>query len=232
MLRRARAGAGLAALRRSGYVEGLKNRPGAGVADPPQTAADISMAGVNKAIILGRLGRDPEVRNFQNGGKVVNLRIATSERYKDREGNQQERTEWHAVAIFNERLGEVAEKYLRKGSEVYIEGQIETRKWQDKDGQDRYTTEIVLRQFRGELQLVAAVLAGRPMRAAMPSDPRAAAGPRAAAMRAAAVARPVPAVPRAAVVAGIRRRPTSTTKSRSEPLWTVRAGTGTGRRGP
>lgn len=112
------------------------------------------MAGVNKAIILGRLGRDPEVRNFQNGGKVVNLRIATSERYKDRDGNQQERTEWHAVAIFNERLGEVAEKYLRKGSEVYIEGQIETRKWQDKDGQDRYTTEIVLRQFRGELQLV------------------------------------------------------------------------------
>ena len=112
------------------------------------------MAGVNKAIILGRLGRDPEVRNFQNGGKVVNLRIATSERYKDREGNQQERTEWHAVAIFNERLGEVAEKYLRKGSEVYIEGQIETRKWSDKDGQERYTTEIVLRQFRGELQLV------------------------------------------------------------------------------
>jgi single-strand DNA-binding protein len=112
------------------------------------------MAGINKVIILGRLGRDPEVRNFQNGGKVVNLRIATSERYKDREGNQQERTEWHSVAIFNDRLGEVAEKYLRKGSEVYIEGQIETRKWQDKDGQDRYTTEIVLRQYRGELQLV------------------------------------------------------------------------------
>ena len=116
------------------------------------------MAGVNKAIILGRLGRDPEVRNFQNGGKVVNLRIATSERYKDREGNQQEKTEWHAVAIFNERLGDVAEKYLRKGSEVYIEGQIETRKWQDQSGQERYTTEIVLRQFRGELQLVG----GRP----------------------------------------------------------------------
>ena len=112
------------------------------------------MAGINKVIILGRLGRDPEVRNFQNGGKVVNLRIATSERYKDREGNQQERTEWHSVAIFNDRLGEVAEKYLRKGSEVYIEGQLETRKWQDKDGQDRYTTEIVLRQYRGELQLV------------------------------------------------------------------------------
>jgi len=116
------------------------------------------MAGVNKVIILGRLGRDPEVRNFQNGGKVVNLRIATSERYKDREGNPQERTEWHSVAIFNERLGDVAEKYLRKGSEVYIEGQLETRKWQDKEGQDRYTTEIVLRQFRGELQLVG----GRP----------------------------------------------------------------------
>lgn len=112
------------------------------------------MAGVNKVIILGRLGRDPEVRNFQNGGRVVNLRIATSERYKDREGNPQERTEWHSVAIFNERLGEVAEKYLRKGSEVYIEGQLETRKWQGQDGQDRYTTEIVLRQYRGELQLV------------------------------------------------------------------------------
>ena len=112
------------------------------------------MAGVNKVIILGRLGRDPEVRNFQNGGKVVNLRLATSERYKDREGNQQEKTEWHSVAIFNEKLGEVAEKYLRKGSEVYIEGQLETRKWQDKDGQDRYTTEIVLRNFRGELSLV------------------------------------------------------------------------------
>jgi single-strand DNA-binding protein len=112
------------------------------------------MAGVNKVIILGRLGRDPEVRNFQNGGKVVNLRIATSERYKDREGNQQEKTEWHSVAIFNDRLGDVAEKYLRKGSEVYIEGQLETRKWQGQDGQDRYTTEIVLRQFRGELQLI------------------------------------------------------------------------------
>lgn len=112
------------------------------------------MAGVNKVIILGRLGRDPEVRNFQNGGKVVNLRVATSERYKDREGNQQERTEWHSIAIFNEKLGEIAERYLRKGSEVYVEGQLETRKWQDKEGQERYTTEIVLRQFRGELALI------------------------------------------------------------------------------
>ena len=106
------------------------------------------MAGINKVIILGRLGRDPEVRNFQNGGKVVNLRIATSERYKDREGNQQERTEWHSVAIFNDRLGEVAEKYLRKGSEVYIEGQLETRKWQDQSGADRYTTEIVANEMQ------------------------------------------------------------------------------------
>ena len=112
------------------------------------------MAGVNKVIVLGRLGRDPEVRNFQNGGRVVNLRLATSERFKDREGNMQERTEWHSVAIFNEKLGEIAEKYLRKGSEVYIEGQLETRKWQDQSGQDRYTTEIVLRQYRGELSLV------------------------------------------------------------------------------
>jgi single-strand DNA-binding protein len=112
------------------------------------------MAGVNKVILLGRLGRDPEVRNFQNGGRVVNLRLATSERYKDREGNQQEKTEWHSVAIFNEKLGEIAEKYLRKGSEVYLEGQLETRKWQDQSGQDRYTTEIVLRNFRGELSLV------------------------------------------------------------------------------
>jgi len=112
------------------------------------------MAGVNKVILLGRLGRDPEVRNFQNGGRVVNLRLATSERYKDREGNMQEKTEWHSVAIFNEKLGEIAEKYLRKGSEVYIEGQLETRKWQDQTGQDRYSTEIVLRNFRGELTLV------------------------------------------------------------------------------
>jgi single-strand DNA-binding protein len=112
------------------------------------------MSSVNKVILLGRLGRDPETRNFQNGGKVVNLRLATSERYKDREGNQQERTEWHSVAIFNEKLGEVAEKFLRKGAQVYLEGQIETRKWQDQSGQERLTTEIVLRQYRGELQLI------------------------------------------------------------------------------
>ena len=111
------------------------------------------MAGVNKVILVGRLGKDPEVRNFQNGGRVVNLRLATSERYKDREGNQQEKTEWHSVAIFNEKLGEIAEKYLKKGSEVYIEGQLETRKY-EKDGLERYSTEIVLRQFRGEIALL------------------------------------------------------------------------------
>jgi single-strand DNA-binding protein len=112
------------------------------------------MAGVNKVIILGTLGKDPEVRNFQNGGKVVNLRVATSERYKDREGNQQERTEWHSVAIFNEKLGEIAERYLKKGNQVYLEGQLETRKWTDQAGVEKYTTEIVLRQFRGEISLI------------------------------------------------------------------------------
>lgn len=113
------------------------------------------MAGsVNKVILIGRLGKDPEVRNFQNGGKVVNLRLATDERYKDREGNMQERTEWHSVAIFNEKLGEIAERYLKKGSQCYIEGQLETRKWQDQSGADKYSTEIVLRNFRGELTLL------------------------------------------------------------------------------
>lgn len=114
------------------------------------------MAGsVNKVIIVGNLGRDPEVRNFPNGGKVVNLRIATSETWRDKQsGERKERTEWHSVAIFNENLGKIAEQYLRKGSTVYIEGQLETRKWQDQSGADRYTTEIVLRQFRGELTLL------------------------------------------------------------------------------
>ena len=113
------------------------------------------MAGVNKVILVGRLGRDPEVRSFQNGGKVVNLRLATSENWKDKAtGERKERTEWHSVAIFNENLGRIAEQYLRKGSNVYVEGQLETRKWQDQSGQDRYTTEIVLRQFRGELTLL------------------------------------------------------------------------------
>ncbi len=114
------------------------------------------MAGsVNKVILVGNLGRDPEVRTFQNGGKVCNLRIATSETWKDRNtGERRERTEWHSVAIFSEPLVRIAEQYLRKGSKVYIEGQLETRKWQDQSGQDRYTTEIVLRPYRGELTLL------------------------------------------------------------------------------
>ena len=112
------------------------------------------MAGVNKVILVGNLGADPESRSFANGGEVVNLRVATSESWKDRDGNRQEKTEWHQVAIFNENLGRVAKSYLRKGSKVYLEGQIQTRKWQDQSGNDRYTTEIVLQKFRGELVLL------------------------------------------------------------------------------
>ena len=112
------------------------------------------MAGVNKVILVGNLGQDPEARTFSNGGEVVNLRVATSENWKDRDGNRQERTEWHSVAIFNENLGRVAKNYLRKGSKVYLEGQLQTRKWQDQNGNDRYTTEIVLQKFRGELVLL------------------------------------------------------------------------------
>lgn len=114
------------------------------------------MAGsVNKVILVGNLGRDPEVRSFQNGGKVANLRIATSETWRDRNsGERKERTEWHTVAIFSEPLVKLAEQYLRKGSKVYIEGQLETRKWQDQSGQDRYSTEVVLRPYRGELTML------------------------------------------------------------------------------
>ena len=113
------------------------------------------MAGVNKVIIIGNLGADPEVRSFQNGGKVVNLRIATSETWRDKaSGERKEKTEWHSVKITNEALGKIAEQYLKKGSTVYIEGQLETRKWQDQSGADRYTTEIVVKPFRGELTLM------------------------------------------------------------------------------
>ena len=114
------------------------------------------MAGsVNKVILIGNLGRDPEVRNFPNGGKVCNLRIATSERWRDRNtGENREKTEWHSVAIYSEPLVRIAEQYLRKGSKVYLEGQLETRKWQDQSGQDRYTTEIALRPYRGELTML------------------------------------------------------------------------------
>ena len=114
------------------------------------------MAGsVNKVILVGNLGADPEVRSFQNGGKVVNIRIATSETWRDKaSGERKERTEWHSVAIFNENLAKVAEQYLKKGSKVYVEGKLETRKWQDQSGADRYTTEVVLRAFGGELTLL------------------------------------------------------------------------------
>ena len=113
------------------------------------------MAGsVNKVILVGNLGKDPEARSFQNGGEVVNFSLATSENYKDREGNRQEKTQWHNVAIFAEGLGKVAKNYLKKGSKVYLEGQLETRKWQGQDGNDRYTTEVVLRQFNSTLVLL------------------------------------------------------------------------------
>ena len=114
------------------------------------------MAGsVNKVILVGNLGRDPEVRSMQDGRSMVNMSVATSDTWRDRQsGERKERTEWHRVVIFNEKLAEVAQKFVRKGSKVYIEGQLETRKWQDQSGQERYTTEVVLRQFRGELTLL------------------------------------------------------------------------------
>ncbi len=113
------------------------------------------MSGVNKAIILGRLGKDPLVRSMNNGSEVVSFSLATSEQWQDKNtGERKEATEWHNVVIFNEGLGGVAKRFLRKGSEVYIEGQLQTRKWTDQSGNDKYATEIVLRQFRGELKLI------------------------------------------------------------------------------
>ena len=114
------------------------------------------MAGsVNKEILIGNLGADPEVRTFQNGGKVCNLRIATSETWKDRNTNERkERTQWHTVAIFSEPLVRVAEQYLKKGSKIYVEGQLETRKWQDQSGADRYSTEVVLRPYTSTLTML------------------------------------------------------------------------------
>ena len=110
---------------------------------------------VNKVILVGNLGRDPEVRSFQNGGRVCNLSLATSETWKDRNtGERREKTEWHRVVVFNDPLINVCERFLRKGSKIYVEGQLETRKWQDQGGQERYTTEIVLRPYRGELTML------------------------------------------------------------------------------
>ena len=120
------------------------------------------MAGsVNKVILVGNLGKDPESRSFQNGGEVVSFSVATSESWKDRSsGERKEKTEWHNVSIFSEGLARVAKSYLRKGSKVYLEGQIQTRKWTDQSGNDRYTTEIVLQKFRGELVLLDSAGAG------------------------------------------------------------------------
>lgn len=113
------------------------------------------MSSVNRVILIGNLGRDPEVRTFQNGGKVCNLRIATSESWKDKNtGEQRERTEWHSVAIFSEPLVRVAEQFLNKGSKAYIEGKLETRKWHDQSGNDRYSTEVVLRPFSGQITIL------------------------------------------------------------------------------
>ncbi|GAC86619.1 single-stranded DNA-binding protein Ssb [Gluconobacter thailandicus F149-1 = NBRC 100600] len=114
------------------------------------------MAGsVNKVILVGNLGKDPEVRNTQSGSKIVNLTVATSETWNDRQsGERKERTEWHRVVIFNDRLGDVAERFLRKGRKVYLEGELRTRKWTDQSGQERYTTEVTIDRFRGELVLL------------------------------------------------------------------------------
>jgi single-strand DNA-binding protein len=113
------------------------------------------MAGVNKVILVGNLGKDPEVRRMNSGDSVVNFTMATSESWRDKaSGERKEKTEWHRIVIFNENLAKVAEQYLRKGSKVYIEGQLTTRKWTDKDGNEKYTTEVVLNRFRGELQML------------------------------------------------------------------------------
>ena len=113
------------------------------------------MAGsVNKVILVGNLGKDPEARSMNNGGEVVSFTLATSETWNDRDGNRQEKTEWHNIVIFNENLGKVAKNYLRKGQKAYLEGQLQTRKWTDQNGNDRYTTEVVLQRFRGELVLL------------------------------------------------------------------------------
>ncbi len=114
------------------------------------------MAGsVNKVILVGNLGRDPEVRHTQDGKPIVNMSLATSEQWRDKNsGERREKTEWHRVVIFNERLGEVAQKYLRKGSKIYLEGQLQTRKWTDQQGVEKYSTEVVLQNFRGELTML------------------------------------------------------------------------------
>ena len=113
------------------------------------------MSSLNRVMLIGNLGRDPETRTFQSGGKVCNFSMATSERWKDKNtGEQRERTQWHNIAVFNEHLVRIAEQYLQKGSKVFVEGQMETRKWQDQNGNDRYTTEVVLRPFNGTIVML------------------------------------------------------------------------------
>ena len=113
------------------------------------------MSGVNKVILVGNLGRDPEVRTTQDGNKIINMTVATSETWKDKHtGERKERSEWHRVVVFNKHLADIAEKYLRKGSKVYLEGQLQTRKWTDQQGAEKYTTEVVLQNFKGELQML------------------------------------------------------------------------------
>lgn len=120
------------------------------------------MASVNKVIIIGHLGADPEIRRTQTGDPIVNMRVATSESWRDKQtGERREKTEWHSVVIFNDGIAKVAEQYLRKGMKVYVEGQLQTRKWTDQQGQDRYSTEIVLQKFRGELQMLDSQQGGR-----------------------------------------------------------------------
>ena len=127
------------------------------------------MASLNRVMLIGNLGADPEARSLSNGGEVVNLRIATSESWKDKQsGERKEKTEWHSVVIFNEPLGQVAKNYLRKGSKVYLEGSLQTRKWQDQSGNDRYSTEIVLQRFNGELVLLDKAEGGAPVGSSRP----------------------------------------------------------------
>jgi single-strand DNA-binding protein len=112
------------------------------------------MASLNKVTLIGNLGADPEARSLNNGGEVVNIRVATSESWKDRDGNRQERTEWHNVVIFNEHIAKTVKSYCRKGSKVYLEGALQTRKWTDQAGNDRYSTEVVIQKFKGDLLLL------------------------------------------------------------------------------
>ncbi len=177
------------------------------------------MAGsVNKVILVGNLGKDPEVRNTQGGAKIVNFTLATSETWNDKSsGERKERTEWHRVVIFNDRLGDVAERFLRKGSKVYVEGSLQTRKWTDQSGQEKYTTEVVIDRFRGDLTLLDSGRGGEEGGASAAKEAASAAAGAACPRRAAACAQQ-----RAAAVrgrAGMRRAAAiSTTRSRSDPL--------------